>query len=336
MKFRNTIFITLFVLAICLAIALIVFWNIYIIRDYLTIRDLHAELHGTTKDFSASGRWIVLSLGIAAGVILIVALSLFFAAVMRNNILKRQQRDFTNMMTHELRLPLAGIQIFAQTLRQRPLEPEERDRFADGILEECARLGLLVDQLLKIQQFEHGQLLLHKQNLDPGGLAHDFAAKWPRPLRLDCETGLLIEADPLLLDMSLANLVTNAEKYGRGTTPELSVHRDPKAPHLVRFVVRDGGKPLDRKYLKKVFQKFYRVPNLTTRRQGGVGLGLYIVRNIARLHKGDAQAASWHASVPAPPEVPSTTPEAKAARPTSPTSPTEGNEFSFRIPLKGT
>lgn len=319
MRFRTAIFITLFVLAICLAIALIVFWNIYIIRDYLTIRDLHTELHGTAKDFSASGRWIVLSLGIAAGVVLIVALSLFFAAVMRNNILKRQQRDFTNMMTHELRLPLAGIQIFAQTLRQRPLEPEERDRFADGILSECGRLGLLIDQLLKIQQLEHGQLLLHKQQLDPAALARDFAAKWPRPLTLTCEEGLRIEADPLLLDMSLANLVSNAEKYGRGSVPVICVARDVQALNMVRFAVRDRGKPLDRKYLKKVFQKFYRIPNLTTRRQGGVGLGLYIVKSIARLHKGDAQAQPWHLAG-------TSTPDHHL--------PAEGNEFSFRIPLK--
>lgn len=325
MKIRTIIYITLFVLAICLAIALIVFWNIYIIRDYLTIRDLHTELHGTTEDFSARGRWLVLSLGIAAGVILIVALSLFFAAVMRSNILKRQQRDFTNMMTHELRLPLAGIQIFAQTLRQRPLEVEERDRFADGILAECTRLGLLIDQLLKIQQFEHGQLLLHKQTLDAAVLARDFAAKWPRPLVLACEDGLSLEADPLLLDMSLANLVSNAEKYGRGTTPTLSVHEDRSgtSKRMVRFAVRDGGKPLDRKYLKKVFRKFYRVPNLTTRRQGGVGLGLYIVKNIAHLHKGDAQAHAWQE--PAAPSAKNGTPPVA-----------EGNEFSFRIPLKPT
>lgn len=332
MKFRTTILITLFVLAICLAIALIVFWNIYIIRDYLTIRDLHTELHGSTKTFSASGRWIVLALGIAAGVILIVALSLFFAAVMRNNILKRQQRDFTNMMTHELRLPLAGIQIFAQTLRQRPLESEERDRFADGILSECARLGLLVDQLLKIQQFEHGQLLLHRQQLDPAVQAREFAAKWPRPVTLICEEGLRIDADPLLLDMSLANLVSNAEKYGRGSTPVLTVKRDPAATHMVRFAVRDGGKPLDRKYLKKVFQKFYRVPNLTTRRQGGVGLGLYIVRNIAHLHKGDAEARTWQDTTRV--SAPSAAHAGAAGARDGDLRPAEGNEFSFRIPLK--
>jgi signal transduction histidine kinase len=309
MSVRSTVNITLFVCAICLAIVLIVLWNVYIIRDYLTIRDLHTELHGTTQDFSARGRWFVLALGITAGVVLIVALSLFFAGVMRGNLLKQQQRDFTNMMTHELRLPLSGIQIFAQTLRQRPLSTDERDKFADGILSECARLGLLIDQLLKIQQIEHKQLLLHKKTFDAATLSRTFAAKWPRPVDLETESDLVVEADPLLLEMSLANLVSNAEKYGRGSRPSLSVKQEGES---VRFAVRDGGRPLDRKYLKKVFRKFYRVPNLNTRRQGGVGLGLYIVRSIAKLHKGDAHARAIAHDESLP----------------------EGNEFSFHIPLK--
>jgi signal transduction histidine kinase len=327
MNVRNAVNITLFVIAICFAIVLIVFWNIYIIRDYLTIRDLHAELHGSTQDFSEQGRWVVLGLGIAAGVLLIVALSLFFAGVMRGNILKRQQRDFTNMMTHELRLPLSGIQIFAQTLRQRPLETEERNKFADGILSECARLGQLIDQLLKIQQMEHHQLLLHKQILDAGHLVREFAAKWPRPLTVATAEGLRVDADPLLLEMCLTNLVTNAEKYGRGSTPALEVGSDDADKSMVRFAVRDGGRPLDRKYLKKVFRKFYRVPNLTTRRQGGVGLGLYIVKSIARLHKGDAEARAITAK-----DTAVTAASAVGEAPMS--SPVEGNEFSFRIPLK--
>lgn len=316
MSVRSSVNITLFVLAICLAIAMIVLWNVYIIRDYLTIRDLHAELHGTAESFSARGRWIALGLGITAAVVLIVALSLFFAAVMRGDSLKRQQRDFANMMTHELRLPLSGIQIFAQTLRQRPLEPEERDRFADGILSECTRLGQLIDQLLKVQQMEHKQLLLHCKTVDAAELVSTFVARWPRPLEFTITPAAstapalwLMDADPLLLEMSLTNLVTNAEKYGRGSRPVLELTREGA---FARFAVRDGGRPLDRKYLKKVFRKFYRVPNITTRRQGGVGLGLFIVKSVAKLHKGDAQARALAATELRP----------------------EGNEFSFRIPLK--
>jgi signal transduction histidine kinase len=301
---RNTVYVVLFVLAVCLAIALIVLWNVYIIRDYLVIRDLHTELHGETAVFPSHGRWVVLALGITAGVVLIVSLSLFFAAVMRSNILKRQQRDFANMMTHELRLPLSGIRLLAQTLQGGPLQPEEINRFADGILSECSRLGLLVDQLLKVQQMEHGQLLLHKRLMDAGEVARAFVAAWPRPLKLEAAEGLRLDADPLLIEMCLVNLVTNAEKYGRGSVPEVRVTREGRD---VRIAVRDGGRALQRKYLKKVFRKFYRVPNLTTRRQGGVGLGLYIVRSVARLHKGSAEA--------------------------HPLTDPEGNEFSFRIPI---
>ena len=306
MRYRGALYITLFVLAICLAIVLIVFWNIYIIRDYLTIRELQVELHGNARDFTATGRWVVLALGITAGVVVIVALSLFFAAVMRGYLLKRQQRDFTNMMTHELRLPLSGIQIFAQTLRQRPLGPKEHDRFAEGILAECARLGQLIDQLLKIQQIEHGQLMLHKRMLDAGELVREFAQRWPRPVTALAEEGLRVLADPLLLDLSLSNLVGNAEKYGKGSRPEIHLTREGA---FARFAVRSAGKPLQRQHLKKVFRKFYRVPDLATRRQGGVGLGLYIVRSIARLHKGDAQARPLSGPLG------------------------DGNEFSFRIPL---
>ena len=303
MRIRTTVYITLFVLAICLAIALLVFWNIYIIKDYLTIRDLHTALHGVGERPPAAIRWIVLAMGITAWVVMIVALSLFFAAMMRGNRFKQQQRDFINMVTHELRLPLSGIQIFAQTLRQRPLQPEEHDRFSDGILAECTRLGKLIDQLLKIQQIEQRQLLVHKKTVEVGSFAQGFVEKWPRPLGFRSQEGLRIDADPLLLEMVLSNFVTNAEKYGRDSVPEVVVARE---GHHVRIAVRDQGKPLDRKYVKRIFRKFYRVPDLNTRRQTGVGLGLYVVKKIARLHHGSVRA------VPLTPE---------------------GNEFSICLPL---
>ena len=304
MRFRTTVYVTLFVLAICLAIAMLVFWNIYIIRDYLTIRQLHTALHGEDGvALASSGRWFVLAAGITACVVLIVSLSLFFATMIRGNRFKQQQRDFTNMMTHELRLPLSGIQIFAQTLRQRPLELEERNRFADGILSECARLGKLIDQLLKIQQIEQRQLLVHKKTVEVGEFTGHFVEKWPRPLGYRSQEGLRVDADPLLLEMVLTNFVTNAEKYGRESLPELVVAREGNG---VRIAVRDGGKPLDRKYLKRIFRKFYRVPNLNTRRQTGVGLGLYVVKKIAKLHRGNVRA------LPLP----------------------AGNEFSIYLPLQ--
>jgi two-component system phosphate regulon sensor histidine kinase PhoR len=107
--------------------------------------------------------------------------------------------------------------------------------------------------------------------------------------------------------LALANLVSNAEKYGRGSMPEITLSR---ADRDVFITVRDRGRPIPRKYLKRIFKKFYRVPNAATRRQNGVGLGLYIVKNIAVMHRGSVQASPLQAS----------------------DSQTEGNAFTLSLP----
>ena len=303
MSLRTAIYTTLFVLAIGMVITLLVFWNVYIISDYRTIKELHALAHGNSHGVPTAGRWTVLVLGITFLAILIAVQSVFFANVMRGNRFKRQQRDFTNMVTHELRLPLSSIQVFAQTLRKWTVEPEEHDRFMDGILSECGRLGQLIDQLLKLQQMDQGALPVNRIPMDAARFLEDFAGKWPRPLKLRLEESALVQADPMLLELALANLVTNAEKYGRGGVPEIVLSH---AGHDAIFAVRDQGRPIHRKYLKRIFRKFYRIPSPNTRRQNGVGLGLYIVKNIASIHRGSVHV--------------------------TPLEPPMGNEFTLRLP----
>ncbi len=303
MSFRTALYTTIFVLAIAMVVTVLVFWNIYIIDDYRTIRDLYQALNGHDNKMPAGSRWTVLVLGITFLAFLITVLSLFFASVLRGNRFKQQQRDFANMMTHELRLPLSSIQVFAQTLKQRTVEPEERERFVSGILSECSRLSLLIEQLLKLQQIDQRKLPLHRVPMDGARFLEDFAGKWPRPLKVRIEEPVRVEADPMLLELALANLVTNAEKYGRGSIPELVLsHPGTEA----KFAVRDGGRAIPRKYLNRIFKKFYRIPNPNTRRQNGVGLGLYIVKYIAKMHKGSARVV--------------------------PLEPPLGNEFSIHLP----
>jgi len=306
-KFRTALYTVVFVLAIIMVITLLVFWSVYIINDYRTIRQLHVLVHGESYQVPSAGRWIVLVLGITFLGILIAVLSVFFANLVRGNRFKQQQRDFGNMITHELRLPLSSIQVFAQTLLQRPVEPEARSQFTEGILSECSRLSLLIDQLLKFQQMEQGKLPVRKVPLNAEEFLRTFAGKWPRTLKVEVEEAARLEADPMLLELALANLVSNAEKYGRGGTPEIVLsHPGSKA----QFIVRDGGRPIPQKFVKRIFRKYYRMPNVTTRRQTGVGLGLYIVKNIASLHRGTIQV---HPLVP-------------------PEAPAEGNEFILRLP----
>lgn len=293
MSLKTALFTVVFVLAAGMVITLLVFWNVYIISDYRTIRELNMAAHGT-PEIPTAGRWTVLTLGIIFLSLVLVVLSAFFVTFLRNSRFKQQQKDFVNMMTHELKLPMSSIQMFAQTLKQREASPEERERFLDAILNDCARLNLLVNHLLKSQQIERGKLPVSLRRVNLRDFVEDFAKKWPRPLVLRLNADVDAQVDPVLLDLAITNLVNNAEKYGKGSIPEVGMETE---ANLVLISVRDAGTPIPKKFAKKIFKRFFRMPNRDTRRQDGVGLGLYIVKTIARLHDGNIDLTSGFGEV---------------------------------------
>jgi signal transduction histidine kinase len=288
MSLKTAFSIVVFVVAAGMVITLLVFWNVYIISDYHTIKELYMVTHGT-PEVPAVGRWIVLAVGITFLSLVLVVLSFYFVTFLRGARFKQQQKDFVNMMTHELKLPMSSIQMFAQTLKQRSTGPEDRERFLDAILNDCARLNLLLDHLLKSQQIEQGRLPVNLRRQDIGAFVSEFARKWPRPLTLNMPKDVQAHVDAVLLDLAITNLVNNAEKYGKGSIPEVVVE---SGAGLVHISVRDAGAPIPKKYAKKIFTRFFRMPNRDTRRQNGVGLGLYIVKTIAKLHRGTVELSS--------------------------------------------
>jgi signal transduction histidine kinase len=290
MSIKTAFSIVVFVLAAGMVITLLVLWNVYIISDYHTIKELYMATHGT-PEVPSTGRWTVLAIGITFLSLVLVVLSFYFVTFLRGARFKQQQKDFVNMMTHELKLPMSSIQMFAQTLRQKETGAEERERFLDAILNDCTRLNLLVDHLLKSQQIERGKLPVSLRRLNLRAFIEDFAKKWPRPLTIRMAAEAEAQADPVLLDLALTNLINNAEKYGKGSVPELSLDTAPD-PSRVLISVKDAGAPIPKKYAKKIFKRFFRMPTRDTRRQNGVGLGLYIVKTIARQHAGSIDLTS--------------------------------------------
>jgi signal transduction histidine kinase len=283
MNWKIAAYTIIFVMALGMVVTLIVFWNVYIIGDYQTIRQLQTALHGNAV-VPTRARWTILVLGIVFFSILLIVLSVFFANLLRGARFKGQQKDFINMVTHELRLPMSSIQMFAQTLGRGDIADADRQIFLERILGECQRMNVLIDHLLKSQAIETGRLPLRPQNIDLSVFLTEFRSHWPRPLTLILpEKTERFIGDPVLLELALANLVANAEKYGRGHEPILSLDADARR---ISITVTDGGTPIPRKYVRHLFKRFYRMPNRETRRQSGVGLGLYIVRSILKLHKG--------------------------------------------------
>ena len=201
----------------------------------------------------------------------------------------RQQRNFLLSITHELKSPLAGIRLALETMRRRVLPEEMRATLTTRALDETTRLTTLVEDLLLSARLD----TQYEPNLEPidlGVLGRDWvermAAKYPEvafALELDGEEFSVL-ADRYGINSVLSNLLENAVKYlGDGSSVKVVVCERGRDVHIE---VRDDGLGISDEEKARVFDKFYRIGNEDTRSTKGTGLGLYIVHEVIRAHKG--------------------------------------------------
>jgi signal transduction histidine kinase/DNA-binding response OmpR family regulator len=210
----------------------------------------------------------------------------------------RRKNEFLAMLAHELRNPLAPVRNAVEILRMRA--PDQPDiAWARNVLDrQVSHLVRLVDDLLDVSRITRGKIKLQPESLDVAdvvahaveasrpmidGHQHQLTVELPnRPVRL--------RADPARLAQVLANLLNNAAKYTpAGGRIWLSVRRDGAD---VEFRVRDTGAGIPRDMLTKVFDLFTQVDGTLDRSQGGLGIGLTLVRRLVEMHDGSVQAFS--------------------------------------------
>jgi two-component system, OmpR family, phosphate regulon sensor histidine kinase PhoR len=267
-----------FVLAVLMIITLIVFWNVYIVGDFRTIKELSQSLESLRIPASAGhdpgARWAVLATGSVFFTLILVALSLFFSSYLVNRRYRSFQTDWINMTTHELKLPIANIQLFAQTLQRSHLSEEDRTRFLSLIFQETRRLDQLVSRLLQARRIEGGMQELRLERVDLRDWIREYAQRPSSPgFLLNEGPTAKLRIDRGLMESILDNLLQNALKYGNGSNPEV---RTAILGSSIAVEVVDQGLGIPAKYRKKIFQRFFRIPSREHRRQTGTGLGLYI------------------------------------------------------------
>jgi PAS domain S-box-containing protein len=208
----------------------------------------------------------------------------------------RLKDELVSTVSHELRTPLASIRGFVELMLMRDYGPEERREFLQILDQEIRRLGRLIDDFLDLQRLEARaakqdfesldlrELLEHASTVIAATSArHTFEVDLPpQPLP--------VRADRDRLEQSVLNLLSNAVKYSPdGGAVRLRAERSGEQA-VVR--VRDEGIGMGPETLEKLFTKFYRADNSATRGIGGTGLGLALVREIARAHGGEVTATS--------------------------------------------
>lgn len=251
--------------------------------------------------------WILLNLREVAMLIFgVVFFALIITGLILNTIFlvreirRNEQHDaFLNAVTHELKTPIASIKLYLETLKSRDLERAKRNEFYDIMLADNARLLGTVEQVLQASSAREKQRQMNLAEVDLGELMNDAIRTIRERRHLDEEVfrfsppseKISVLGDLDELQTVMGNLLDNAVKYS-GEDPKISVRLKLSGTRTAEIYVRDNGVGIPRGDLKRVFKRFYRVPNAAADAAKGTGLGLAIVRSIVEKHGGRVKAES--------------------------------------------
>jgi len=209
----------------------------------------------------------------------------------------RLKDEFLATLSHELRTPLNVISGWADLLALDLVEPEEHGAAIEAIQRNARAQAQLVGDLLDVSRAVTGKLRIEPKPIDFAGVLHaaietiQLAAEAKRiRLTVDVVERAVVKGDPDRLQQVAWNLLTNALKF----TPEggrVEVRLQRQASEAV-LDVQDNGQGIDPEFLPFVFERFRQEDSGITRRHGGLGLGLAIVRHLTELHGGEVRVAS--------------------------------------------
>ena len=233
--------------------------------------------------------------------ILLVTFIFTIYIVFRQKRLSEMKNDFINNMTHELKTPVSTISLAAQMLKDSDItkSPDVFKHISGVINDETKRLGFLVEKVLQMSLFERQKAAFKLKEVDANDLVISVAntfvlkvEKYDGSLDIDLQaTDSSIYVDEMHITNVLFNLMDNAGKYRRPEVPLTLMVRtwnDNNGKLLIS--VEDNGIGIKKEYLKKVFDRFFRVPTGNVHDVKGFGLGLAYVRKIIEDHKGTIRA----------------------------------------------
>lgn len=236
-------------------------------------------------------KWMVLGEGSVFALLLIMGVYITQRAFKKEVDLSRQQRNFLMAVTHELKSPLASIKLYMQTMQKHDLEEEKSDEMLENVLNETNRLTSLVDNILLSSQIESGNYLLVKEEVNMSKLTNDILdnfALYPDKQNIDIgkkiDADITLDADINAMNSVIINLIDNAVKYSDDSS-NISVELT-SSNSDVKLTVVDEGQGITDVEKSKVFDKFYRQENESTRKSQGTGLGLYILKYLVEQHNG--------------------------------------------------
>lgn len=274
-------------------ITVVVFWIYWFIGKNREFRQLAEKYRPELLGQEAN--WPIMVEGLAMLLLILIGVYIIFVYWNRQSNLYIQQRNIISQVTHELKSPLASIQLHLETIRLRKPTVERLDSFIGTMLADTDRLHYLINNLLMAARLEQRRKQSERRLTD---LTHLITTHVERErdtlpdggsISFDGVPALTAMVDPEEMSMVVRNLFENAVLYSP-QSPEISVELI-KTGTWLQLSVKDRGRGLDTKELKKVFDRFYRAqpPGDNVR---GTGLGLYIVQSVIKGYGGTVRVTS--------------------------------------------
>jgi len=276
-------------IALVLSLFLYIYWYVEVSSGLeAMVRRLNLE----PVQVLAPQTWVVvLVLSILVGIIL-MGIFTIFVYNQKTLQLFRLQHNFINNFTHELKTPVTSLKLFLETFLKYDLAREEQAKYIHYMLADVGRLSDNINRILNLARLESKSYKPDFQSTDLVEAIEDLLAIHA-PLFEGCDIRIhppeggtwRQPVDRPLFDMLVMNLLTNAVRYNRSECPRIDIRFLAGRRHL-RLCFEDNGIGIDRKEARKIFRRFYQAARPGRMLARGSGLGLNLVQQIARLHKG--------------------------------------------------
>lgn len=235
----------------------------------------------------------------------VLLLTMIIAGIVLNTIFlvreirRNEQHDaFINAVTHELKTPVASIRLYLETLTSRNVEEEKRQEFYGIMLDDSKRLLTTIEQVLRTGRIGPANPILTFSPIDLIEVLEECVERARTLHNLPAESltyragaPIKVQGDVDEVRAAVFNLIDNAIKYS-----DKHVHVNVETAQVdakhIAVRVTDRGVGIPKAELKRIFRRFYRIPGPVAMRPNGTGLGLYIVRSVAKRHRGRAWAES--------------------------------------------
>jgi signal transduction histidine kinase len=294
--FFHPILILVFsIVALATSLFLYIYWYIEVSAG---LRKIVLELNLDPRQVLESQTWVVIMvLSILVGIIL---MGIFIIFVYHHKVLQlyRMQRNFINNFTHELKTPVTSLKLYLETFEKHELLRKDQIKYIDYMIQDVTQLSDNISRILNLARIESksygGKFVI----LDVAEAIEKFYKNNVHLFR-GCKVGIHNPADQSFLcslnlslfEMFLMNIMTNAIKYNNSKEPEIDISFVLKRGRL-NILFKDNGIGIESKDLKKIFKKFYRAETSYKISPRGSGLGLYLAKSMAAIHKGRLMAES--------------------------------------------